>query len=211
MAHYTDNQAKAILRNPSHWPTRTQQWGVASNIEYWIRCRPGDTATDKRPLPRLSLPGADLFTTQPDGMWVYFRGVTCADVLAVEVCGSMQNLNDKRSRFLSTGAGLMLVVPATWFSRGTRVQHGGTLSRADASGCFGGITLPASGNLSIPVRFLRALFVIPDSKYADWMANHVPAGHEFYMKHNSLKSGTSQPMQKFLAGMSFQSHFCTRR
>jgi hypothetical protein len=144
-------------------------------------------------------------------MWVYFRGITCADVLAIEVCGSMQNLNDKRSRFLSTGTGLMLLVPAIWFSRDTRVQHGARLTRSEASGCFAAVTLPTTGELSIPVRFLRALFVIPDAEYSDWMANHVPAGHEFYMKHNSLKSGTAQPTQKFLGRMSFQSHFCTRR
>jgi len=211
MGHYTDSQAKAVLRNTKYWPTRTRRWGVASNTEYWIRCRPGDTAKARNPLPRLSLPGACLFTTQPDGMWVYFRGTTCADVLAIEVCNSMQNLNDKRSRFLSTGSGLMLAVPTSWFSLGTRVQHGANLTRAAASGCFAGTTLPPGREVNIPVRFLRALFVIPDAKYSDWMANHVPAGHEFFMKQNSLKSATAQPTQRFLGGMSFQSHFCTRR
>lgn len=211
MAHYNDTEAKAILRDTSYWPTRTQQWGVARNSEYWIRSRPSDAANDKKPLPKLSLPGAELFTTQPDGMWVYFRGLTCVDVLAVEVCGSMQNLNDKRSRYISTGTGLMLVVPAKWFGRPINLQHGGQFPRGDATGCFKGLTLPTKGNASIPVRFLRALFVIPDAKYSDWLQNHVPAGHEFFMKHGSLKSGTGQAAQRFLGGMSFQAHFYTRR
>jgi hypothetical protein len=210
MAHYSDEAGKAILRDTSYWPTRTQQWGVASNSEYWIRCRPSDTAGDKRPLPRLSLPGASLFTTQPDGMWVYFRGFTCADVLAVEICGSMQNLNDKRSRYVSTGTGLMLVVPATWFGRPITLQHGAQEVCGDATGCFRGIKYPTSGDLRIPVRFLRALFVIPDAQFRHWQENHVPAGHEFFMKHNSLKSGTGPAAQKFLGGMSFQAHFYTR-
>jgi len=211
MAHYTDKQAKAILRDSRYWRVRTQHWGVASNSEYWIRCRPSDADADKRPLPQLSLPGAELFKTQPDGMWAYFRGTTCVDVLAIEICGSMQNLNDKRSRYVSTGTGLMLVVPATWFTRPIQLQHGGQKPRGEASGCLKKATLPTKGDVNIPVRFLRSLFVIPDAKYSKWMTNHVPAGHEFFMKHNSLKSGTATPVQKFLGGMSFQSHFCTRR
>ena len=105
----------------------------------------------------------------------------------------------------------MLVVPATWFVRPITLQHGGQCPRGEATGCFKKIKLPPKGNVRIPVRFLRALFVIPDGKYRDWLNNHVPAGHEFFMKHNSLKSGTGQIAQKFLGGMSFQAHFYTRR
>lgn len=211
MAHYTDAQAKAILRDRRYWPARTQQWGVATNREFWIRSRPSDIVNDKRPLPRLSLPGAELFSTQPDGMWVYFRGTTCADVLAVEVCGSMQNLNDKRSRYISTGTGLMLVVPAKWFGHSLGLQHGGAKPNWEATGCIKGVQLPTKGVVNIPVRLLRSLFVIPDAQYASWMRNHVPAGHEFFMKHRSLKSGTGQRPKIFLGGMSFQAHFCTQR
>ena len=211
MANYTDKQAKAILRDPNYWPVRTQHWGVAKDTEYWIRCRPQDSEGDQRPYPMLSLPGAKLFKTQPDGMWVYFRGADCADVLAIEVCGSMQNLNDKRARYLSTGTGLMLNVPAKWFLQSTTVAGRGQKPRWEATGCFGSKQPAVDEDLSMPVRFLRTLFVIPDKEYAAWMKNHVPAGHEFFMKHNSLKTGTSQSTQRFLAGMSFQAHFCTRR
>ena len=41
MAHSTDSQAKAILRDSQYWPTRTRQWGVARRSECWIRGRPG--------------------------------------------------------------------------------------------------------------------------------------------------------------------------
>ncbi len=143
-------------------------------------------------------------------MWAFFRGLTCVDVIAIEVCGTMQNLNDKRSRYISTGAGLVLVVPAAWFGRPIRLQHGGMRPRGEATECLNGVTLPTKGSVSIPVRFLRALFVIPDDEYKDWMGNHVPSGHEFFMKHNSLKSGTGQVAQGFLGGMSFQAHFYTR-
>lgn len=212
MAHYSDDQAKDILRDSQYWRTRTQKWGVAKPVEYWIRCRPSDAKTDKRPLPTLCLPGANLFQTQPDGMWIYFRGTSCVDVLAIEVCGTMQNLSDKRSRFLSTGTGLMLAVPATWLHRPIALKKGAKASqtRAQASGCLQGAVLPKKGKMHIPVRFLRVLFVIPDTKYKSWMANHVPAGHEFFIKHNSLKSMNSKPGQKFLGAMTFQAHFCTR-
>lgn len=179
--------------------------------EYWIRCRPSDVEGDTKPLPRLALPGAARFTTQPDGMWAYLRGLTCADVLAVEVCGSMQNLNDKRARFMPTGTGLMLVVPSAWFKRPMRVQGGVYKPRAEATGCLRESEIPAKGDTQVPVRFLRVLFVIPDDQYRTWMASHVPAGHEYFMKHSSLRSGTSQKAQAFLVGMSFSSHFYTQR
>jgi hypothetical protein len=210
VAKYSDAEGKEILRNVDFWPMRTQHWGVACATEYWIRCRPNDK-NDERAYPTLSLPGANLFKTQPDGMWVYFRALRCADVLAIEVCGSMQNLNDKRSRYLSTGTGLVLIVPTDWFTRPVAVQHGTRLPRVEAAGCFKNVSFPANDAVSLPVRFLRALFVIPDQDYGPWMKNHVPAGHEFFMKHSSLKTGTSQSTQRFLAGMSFQAHFCTRR
>jgi hypothetical protein len=66
------------------------------------------------------------------------------------------------------------------------------------------------GSFDVPVRFLRVLFVIPDEEYTSWMQSNVPAGHEFYIKHNSLKTATSPDTQEFLARMSFQSHFRTR-
>lgn len=56
----------------------------------WLRAQPPDTAN--RPGPRLRAPGAALFTTQPDGLWVWFGPeAKFADVLAIEVCGTVQN------------------------------------------------------------------------------------------------------------------------
>lgn len=209
MAHYTDAQAKAILRDRRYWPARTQQWGVAKSGEFWIRSRPSDVVNNKRPLPKLVLPGADLFSTQPDGMWCCFRGTTCVDVIAVEVCGSMPNLNDKRSRYISTGTGLMLNAPAKWFYHLIGLQNGGAKPIWEASGCLTQGALPTSGTLKIPVRLLRTLFVIPDAKYGSWVKNHVPAGHEFFMKHSTLKSGNGPRAKVFLGGMSWNAHFCT--
>lgn len=209
MAKLTDSEAKTILRNSKFWPTCTSKWGVAKNGENWIRCRPGNAVTDRKPLPILRSPGAKRFKTQPDGMWAYFRSSEFVDILAVEVCGSIQNLNDKRSRYVSFGTSLLVEVPARWLHRDIVRQNGGQMPRYKACGTFDAAP-PASGNLDIPVRFLRVLFVIPDAVYAEWMANCVPAGHEFFMKHQSLTTATSQDTQEFLARMSFQAHFRTR-
>lgn len=74
MAHYTDAQAKAILRDRRYWPARTQQWGVAKSGEFWIRSRPSDLVNNKRPLPKLVLPGADLFFNSARRHVVLFSG-----------------------------------------------------------------------------------------------------------------------------------------
>lgn len=209
MANLTDGEAKAILRDSQYWPTCTAKWGVSKNGDYWIRCRPSDSVTDRRPLPILRSPGARRFKTQPDGMWAYFHGSEFVDVLAVEHCGSIQNLNDKRSRYMSIGTSLLLEAPNAWLHRELARPNGGRMPRYEACGTFTDMPLK-KGKLDVPIRFLRVLFLIPDGKYADWMANSVPAGHEFFMKHRSLKTATSQDTQQFLARMSFQAHFRTR-
>ena len=215
MAKLSDSDAKDILRDSKYWPTCTTKWGVQSPSHYWIRCRPSDAGAPGGTMPGLKLPGATAFKTQPDGLWAYFHGLAHVDVLAVEVCGSIQNLNDKRSRYLSIGSSLLVTATSRWFRGEVTRTNGGRMPRSRACGSFSTAEITRfdaekQGKFDVPVRFLRVLFVIPDEEYSSWMQSNVPAGHEFYMKHNSLKTATSPDTQEFLARMSFQSHFRTR-
>ncbi len=91
----TDREAKAILRK---WPVRTTaQWSTPHGKGYWIRAQPPDEGSSVA-APRIGYPGAKLFHTQPDGMWVYLNESDFADVVCIESCCDTQNLNDKRPR-----------------------------------------------------------------------------------------------------------------
>jgi hypothetical protein len=197
----TDRQAKRIL---SRWPSRTKRlWRVAGGKGYWTRATP---KTGSVAVPRLKSPGAALFTTQPDGMWVYVQGMEFADAIVVEVCGSIQNLNDKRSRYIPASHSLVLACPLQWLLEPTTIQRGGRAPRWRAMRTLHKPRV----DLIAPIRHLRVLYALPSSLYDRWVPNHVPTGYEFFCTHKSLSGYNSQKMQMFLRQMSMTSSFLTR-
>jgi hypothetical protein len=81
-----DNEAKAILRTG---PQRTKHWGTPEESPCWLRAqpRPEDSTIGS---PCLAVPGAGIFHTQPDGMWLLFGSdFGFVDAICVEVCGSI--------------------------------------------------------------------------------------------------------------------------
>ena len=66
----------------------------------WLRARPGPVQETEA--PALKIPGASRMRTFPDGLWLWFGGNSAdpfVDLFAIEICGSLQNLLDKRSRY----------------------------------------------------------------------------------------------------------------
>src|ERR1700683_1091892 len=105
----TDAEAKGILLK---WPRRTKHlWPPPTGKGYWIRAQPKD---GKHPGPRIFTPGADLFSTQPDALWVHFGKIESCDIVAVEVCGHNQNLNDKLSRYIPASHSIVLECSLKW-------------------------------------------------------------------------------------------------
>lgn len=195
----SDSQAKVLFLR---WPSSTAElWKPPNNFGKWIRGQPSGGGAAG---PRLWSPGASLFSTQPDGLFVYFRALDWCDVVAIEVCGSIQNLNDKRSRYIPSGHSLLLKVNEGWMQEFLGISGGGSRSRWEVVGTFS--TEPV-GDLSLPVRYLRVLYALPNDLYKKWASNHIPAGHEYFCPHSSLGSYGSQKMQSFLKRMSFMSHF----
>ena len=87
------------------WPQRPPGVRGAPGKDAWLRGRPSE---DLRYHPFLKLPGSTRWRTLPDGLWLNFGGTPedpYVDIFAIEACGSLQNLLDKRS--LSNS-------PATW-------------------------------------------------------------------------------------------------
>jgi hypothetical protein len=197
----SDGEAKDILRE---WPTRTKKlWHTSTDSEYWLQALPKPMVSAATS-PRLHLPATTLFATQPDGMWVYLKPPDYVNVIAVEVCGTSQNLNDKRSRYFPSGSALLVTCPKRWLVESIQTPE------APRWKACGSISVAPTADVVLPVRHLRVLYALPNELYADWVANGSPAAHEYFCRHSSLESYNSQPMQNFLAAMSPAAHFLTQ-
>ena len=199
----SDREAKDILLR---WPSSPNSiWEPPDGAGRWVRGQPNG---GKTPGPRLSSPGAKLFTTQPDGLFVYMSGLESCDIVAIEVCGTAQNLNDKRSRYIPSSHSLVLRCGPRWFAEQISVQGGVRRERWQAAGTL--FERPTI-DVSIPVRHLRVLYALPNKLYGVWCPDHTPTGYEFFCPHSSLGSYNSQKMQQFLRRMSIASQFYLRR
>lgn len=199
-----DREAKNILLR---WPTRTKKlWSTPGGRGFWLQAQPKPQGY-KAKTPTISAPGAELFKTQPDGMWVYLKYPDFADVVAIEVCGSVQNLNDKRSRYAANVRSMVLECPISWLREEVTIQRGGSAARWEACRSIDSFPLE---DIRLPIRYLRALFAIPNVIYSSWARNNVADGHEFFCRHSSLDSYNNQAMQSFLRQMSYASQFRTR-
>lgn len=204
-----DGAAKGVLKK---WSQRTRIWGAPNGKGWWLCCRPTEVKRGAAQ-PSLHSPGANLFRTQPDGLWAWFGELNesvFVDVIVIEVCGGVQNLNDKRARYMPATSSLVLNLNRKWFETRMQVQRGGKKRRIDATGgAAGRVSWTAGGATILPVRHLRVLYAIPDDKYIRWKENHPPTGYEYFCRHSSLKSYNSQRMQEFLKRMSITSQYYT--
>ncbi len=196
----SDGEAKDILRK---WPNRTNEvWPPPRGRGFWLRGQPTVGLT---PGPRISAPGARIFKTQPDGLWVHFNKMRSCDVVVIEHCGTIQNLNDKRSRYVPSSHSLVLCCSKAWLKEKIPVKNG-LYSRRRAAGTFGKY-YPKSTEFDVPIRLLRVLYSLPNALYEKWGSEHVPTGYEYYCPHSSLGSISSQKMRAFLGRMSMSSSF----
>lgn len=196
----SDGEAKRILLS---WPRSTKKlWSPPGGEGAWVRAQPSEGGAAG---PKIFSPGAKLFSTQPDGLWVHFSGLESCDVVAVEICGSIQNLNDKRSRYMPST--LVLRVPRVWADSDVPARQGA--GRSTMRGLAG--TLPEYNDIkvNVPIRVLRVLYALPNVEYKKWVAEHVPTGYEYFMPHGSLSTYGRKETQDFLKGMSVASQFHT--
>lgn len=189
----TDREGKAVLKE---WPIRTRKLFKPFRASgYWLRAQPPEgNATG----PRLLAAGSKAFRTQPDGLWLFFNELEFVDVIAIEVCGTRQNLNDKRSRYMTTNHALLADCTESWMSTKIAVQNGGRASRWLSSGT---ISSAPRGDHKVPVRHLRVLYALPATLYVAWANGMSPGAHEYFCKQSSLTSYTSQAFRKFISKM----------
>jgi hypothetical protein len=137
-------------------------------------------------------------------MWLHFRNRDTCDVVAIEVCGSSQNLNDKRSRYIPASHSIVITCSLQWLREHISTRAGGTAPRWQASACF---DAEPDHDIAVPVRHLRVLYALPDRLYHQWCTEHVPTGYEYFCPHSSLDSYNGQKMQRFLKQMSISGQF----
>lgn len=195
----SDKAAKAILLGWPAWSNKL--WLPPQGTGNWLRAQPN--ATRRASNPTIASPGAKLFTTQPDALWLYFGGDEFCDAVAVEVCGTVQNLNDKRSRYIPSSHSLMVNIGKNWFAQQIAYKNGNK-ERWELTSVF---TAAPGSDLCLPIRHLRILYSLPNAVYTSWASNHTPTGFEYYCPHSALDSYKSQKMQKFLRQMSISSQF----
>lgn len=127
-----------------------------------------------------------------------------ADIIAIEVCRTNQNFNDKRSRYTPTAGNVHVTLPAGWLDSTMTIQRGHQKRIWDASGWF---ERKPQEDVRLSIRHLRALFVLTDGDYKNFAENHLPAGHEYFCKHRHLGQINHQDMQAFVKGMALMRHF----
>lgn len=203
---FSDAEAKAILLS---WPTTTTKlWPPPGGAGTWVRANP---RTGNPAGPRVFAPGSELFSTQSDGLWVHFNEVTSCDIVAIEVCQSVQNLTDERSRHMPSTHSLVFRVSRMWVDEVVPGGQGRSqLSRRELAA-----TLPELSTKSVDVpilvllvllvlrvlRVLRVLYALKDTDYKAWVPQHVPTGYEYFIPHSSLSARSRPETQEFLKGI----------
>ena len=163
----TDSEAKAVLKS---WPTFTKELFRGSEKKPWLQAQP--KADDKQATtPCLLIAGSNALSTRPDGMWFRLvRERQAADVFCVEVCGSLQNLQDKRSRYVAVTSALVLWCAHRWWNE----QISTNIARWQKSGVF---EEGPDGDTISPIRYMKVLYALPDIEYNNFKDNGVAGGH----------------------------------
>jgi hypothetical protein len=175
-----DALVRARLRK---WPQRPP--GVVrrhSERDHWLRGRPGHESESCHPF--LKLPGSNQLRTLPDGLWLHFGGTAVepfVDIFAIEACGSLQNLLDKRSRFAPSTNSLLAVCPLPWLL--APALAGDATPRWKLTGV---VRQPPLVPLVLPVRDLRVMYGLKQRHYNGFVKSQIPHPHEYFVPMEAL-------------------------
>ncbi len=169
-------------QRPPGLPSRSPGRGT------WLRGRPANTSGTYDPF--LKLPGSNRMRTLPDGLWLNFGGTPVepfVDIFAIEACGSLQNLLDKRSRFAPSTQSLLAVCPVPWLL--APIGNGDDTPRWQATGLLRAEPAVA---LVMPVRDMRVLYGLKSRHYQGFAANQIPHPHEYFVPMDALIAENSE-------------------
>jgi len=139
------------------------------------------------------------------------RGGRCyiiPDIFAIEACGSLQNLLDKRSRFAPSVHSLLAVCPVPWLL--APVMSGDPTPRWKATGVLKhGPTVP----FVLPVRDMHVLYGLKQHHYAGFARHQLPHAHEYFVPMDALTAEDSDKnpaMRALLAQASATANFLSQ-
>jgi hypothetical protein len=197
MRHYESLDALVRARLKT-WPQRPPGMEkVGGGADTWLRGRPADKYANN---PYLKLPGSDRFRTLPDGLWLNFAGTPVepfVDILAIEACGSLQNLLDKRSRFAPSTHSLLAVCPVVWLL--AAVSESESTPRWEATGL---LRQEPVTPFVLPVLDVKVLYGLKHRHYEGFTKNQIPHAHEYFVPMESLtaQEGDKDPALQALIG-----------
>jgi hypothetical protein len=205
---------KQVRRRLRFWPQHPP--GMIPRLrerDAWLRGRPcAIEASSYGTAPYLKLPGSDRLRTLPDGLWLNFGGTArepYVDIFAVEACGSLQNMLDKRSRFTPTMQSMLAVCPIPWLL--APFLDNDPTPRWRATGV---IRHEPAQPLIVPVRDMRVMYALKDRHYDGFVRNHTPHAHEYYVPMDALtaENGDKDPaLQAMLSHATASAQFLVSR
>jgi hypothetical protein len=176
-----------VRRRLQQWPQRPPGLDKPQKTDGgWLRGRPGDPSPEPSPpaQPFLKFPGSNRLRTLPDGLWLHFGGTfhePYVDIFAIEACGSLQNLLDKRSRFAPSTRSLLAVCPVTWLL--APVTPTDPMPRWKATGV---IRVEPTLPLVMPVRDIRVMYALKQRQYHSFAECQLPQPHEYFVPMEEL-------------------------
>jgi hypothetical protein len=118
------------------------------------------------------------------GQFSYLAGGRCyiiPDIFAIEACGSLPNLLDKRSRFAPSTHSLLAVCPVPWLL--APVMAGDPMPRWKVTGI---LDKPPVTPLHLPVRAMHVLYGLKPHHYAGFARHQLPHPHEYFVPMAAL-------------------------
>jgi hypothetical protein len=208
--HQSQSLDSQVKRRLKQWPQRPP--GVKptpAGTDAWLRGRPSEDLGTCHPF--LKLPGSTRWRTLPDGLWLNFSGTPVepyVDIFAIEACGSLQNLLDKRSRFAPSTHSLLAVCPVPWLL--APVMPGDPTPRWQATGV---LALEPVVPFVLPVRDMHVLYGLKRHHYAGFLRHQLPHAHEYFAPMDALtaKDSDKNPhLRALLARASATANFLSR-
>ncbi|MEI9981249.1 MAG: hypothetical protein WDN23_20065 [Edaphobacter sp.] len=201
---------------------------VLSDSEYWIRILPKITSRKIGKLfehhwtggAKLQQIGARENSTNPDGLYAYLklrkdgREFEYCDIVAIEVCESLTNFYDKRSRYAGLGAGLILrTTPGLWrlAIRSLNGQKLAEIIQLNDNESRKSHSADDINNYYTPVRAIRAIYVLGKNQDKKLWENTVLAAHEFTLVDTDFAKWNTTRMTEFILESSHNRQFLSRR
>ncbi|MGH7056710.1 MAG: hypothetical protein ACREFZ_02345, partial [Acetobacteraceae bacterium] len=116
--------------------------------------------------------------------WLHFGGKPVepfVDIFAIEACGSLQNLLDKRSRFAPSTNSLLAVCPLAWLL--SPALCGDDTPRWKLTRV---LREPPLATLVLPVRDFRVMYGLKQRHYDGFVKSQIPHPHEYFVPMKAL-------------------------